>query len=100
MGASHIKVSQQGLSNAASRIRQAKEEYDHAIQTIETTINSLDSVWTGQAQAAMKQKYLDKRSTFRQFSEEIDSYAKDIVAYRNAIAERDRTLAAKIQSNT
>lgn len=100
MSNSHIKVSQQGLSNAINRIRSAKEEYDHALAVIESTINSLDDVWTGNAQIAMREKFAEKRATFRQFAEEIDSYAQDMTAFRDQIAQRDQTLASKIASNT
>lgn len=100
MSSSNIKVSQQGLTNAISRIRQAKEEYDHALKMIETTINGLDSVWTGKSQRAMRENFESKRSTFNQFAEEIESYAQDMTAYRDEVAERDQALAAQIASSS
>ena len=99
MANSYMKVTQQGLTNAISRIRQAKEEYDHAISIIETTINSLDSVWQGKAQMAMKENYDSKKATFKQFSEEIETYAKDMAAYRDDVANRDQALASQIASS-
>ena len=100
MASSHIKVSQQGLTSAITRILQAKEEYDHAIQVMETTIRSLDSVWAGDSQLAMKEKFESKRTTFKLFSEEIEQYANDIRAYRDDVAERDGSLAAQISSSS
>ena len=99
MSSSHIKVSQQGLTNAISRIRSAKEEYDHALSVIESTINSLDAVWNGKAQVAMREKFDEKRGTFKQFGEEIESYAADMAALRDDIAQRDQELASRIANN-
>lgn len=97
---SHIKVSQQGLSNAISRVRSAKEEYDHALSVIESTIRSLDAVWNGKAQMAMREKFEEKKATFQQFSEEIESYAADMAAFRDDVAQRSQELASRIASNT
>lgn len=99
MSSSYIKVSQQGLTNAISRVRSAKEEYDHALSVIETTINSLDAVWNGKAQVAMREKFDEKRAIFKQFAEEIESYATDMTSFRDDVAQRDQALAAKISSN-
>lgn len=95
----HIKVSQQGLTNAINRIRKAKEEYHDALNAIETTIKSLDAVWKGNAQVAMHDRFYDKKKTFDQFELEIESYADDMAAYRDDVAQRDQGLAAKINSN-
>jgi len=100
MASSHIKVSQQGLTNAIGRIRSAKEDYDHALSVIESTINSLDEVWNGNAQIAMRQRFDEKRAVFKQFAEEIERYALDMTAYRDDVAQRDQTLASQIASNT
>jgi WXG100 family type VII secretion target len=99
MSSSHIKVSQQGLTNAITRIRSAKEEYDHALSVIESTIKSLDAVWNGKAQVAMREKFEEKRATFKQFGEEIESYATDMTAFRDEIAQRDQALASQIANN-
>ena len=99
MSSSHIKVSQQGLTNAISRIRSAKEDYDHALSVIESTINSLDSVWNGKAQVAMREKFAERKAMFKQFSEEIERYATDMTAFRDDVAQRDQELAARIANN-
>lgn len=96
MAAPHIKASQQGLTSAISRIRQAKEDYDQAMRIIESTINSLDAVWDGNAQKTFKRNYEDKRKMFLQFGEEIEAYADGITAFRDDVAERDQGLAAQI----
>ena len=99
MSSSYMKVSQQGLTNAISRIRSAKEEYDHALNVIESTIRSLDAVWNGKSQVAMREKFEEKRATFKQFSEEIESYATDMAALRDDVAQRDQALASQIANN-
>ena len=100
MSSSHIKVSQQGLSNAITRIRSAKEEYEHALSVFEATITGLDGVWAGKAQTAMREKFEERKPTFKQFAEEIESYAADIAAFRDDVAQRDQGLASRIASNT
>lgn len=100
MASNHIKVSQQGLTNAINRIRSAKEEYDHALSVIEATIQSLDEVWLGSSQVAMREKFEEKRPIFKQFAEEIESYALDMAAYRDDVAQRDQALASQIANNT
>ena len=52
--ASRIQLDQQGMSGTIGRVKQVKEEYDNAIATLEAIINSLDSVWVGDSQRAMK----------------------------------------------
>ena len=99
MSSEHIKVSQQGMTNAINRIRTAKQEYDEAIDTIENTIKSLDQVWKGQSQQAMHDRFYEKKKVFEQFAEEIEDYANDMAAYRDAVAQRDQGLASKINSN-
>ena len=99
MSNDHIKVSQQGLTNAINRIRKAKEEYHDALSAIESTIKSLDAVWKGNAQVAMHDRFYDKKKVFDQFELEIEGYANDMAAYRDDVAQRDQALASKINSN-
>ena len=99
MSNGHIKVSQQGLTNAINRIRKAKEEYHDALSTVEATIKSLDAVWQGNAQIAMHERFYEKKKIFDEFELEIEGYAEDMVAFRDDVAQRDQELAAKINSN-
>lgn len=99
MANDHIKVSQQGMTNAINRIRKAKEEYSDAVDAIEATIKSLDTVWKGNAQQAMHDRFYDKKPIFDQFELEIEGYVNDMVAYRDDVAQRDQGLAAKINAN-
>ena len=92
----YIKLSKSGLSSSISRIRQAKEDYDDAMKVFEQTINSLDGVWNSKAQRSMQEKYDSMRSTFQQFSEEIESYAADMTAYRDGMDELDARMAGQI----
>ena len=99
MSDSYIKLSKSGLSNAASRIQQAKEDYDQAIKVIESTVNSLDGVWDSKAQRSMKEKFDSMRSVFAQFSQEIESYASDMNAYRDGMEDLDARLASQISGS-
>ena len=99
MSNDHVKVSQQGLTNAINRIRKAQEQYHDALNIIEKTITSLDTVWKGNSQRAMHDRFYEKKKTFDQFEQEIESYANDMAAYRDDVAQRDAGLAAKINSN-
>lgn len=96
MASTPVKLSQQGLTSAINSIRRAKEEYESALLSIERTINGLDGVWQGSAQAAMKNRFEEKRNIFKQFGEEIESYADDMTAFRDDMAERDANLASRI----
>ena len=58
-----------------------------------------DAVWNGKAQVAMREKFDEKRATFKQFGEEIESYAADMAALRDDIAQRDQELASRIANN-
>lgn len=99
MANARLRASKQGLTSAVNRINQAKEEYDHALQTLETTINSLDAVWEGKAQTEMKNKYESMRNAFKSFGEEIENYGRQITAFKNDLEERDSALAAQISKN-
>lgn len=95
-----IKVSVQGLNIAIKSITSAKEDYDDAIRSIETTINSLDEVWQGSAQQSMKDAFFAAKPLFTQFSQAIEQYAKDIESFRNDFTDTDQALKASIANNS
>lgn len=96
--ASIIKLNQQGLSTAINQVKQAKEEYDNAIRTLGNVINSLDGVWQGDSQTAMKNRYDEKKSTFAAFSDEIGEYITGMNKTLQELPGTDQEIASMINS--
>lgn len=94
--ASRIQLDQQGMSGTINRVRQVKEEYDNAIATLESIINSLDSVWVGDSQRAMKARYEEKKATFKLFSQEIGEYISGMEKTLQVLPGTDKDVANAI----
>lgn len=94
--ASRIQLDQQGMNTTITRVRQVKEEYDTAIATLESIINSLDSVWVGDSQRAMKARYEEKKATFRLFSQEIGEYISGMEKTLQVLPGTDKDVAGVI----
>lgn len=93
-----IKLTQEGLSDAMNQTKRAKEEYDSAIRTLASIINSLDGVWTGASQAAMKNRYDEKKAAFTAFSEEIGEYISGMNKVLQELPGTDADIARMIDS--
>lgn len=95
--ASHVKLDQQGLTASMNRVRTAKEQYDEAMQTIKNVIDDLQTVWEGDAQVSMYNRYYNNKKTFDAFSVEIGEYIENMQKTLNELPGRDLDTATAIR---
>ena len=95
--ASHVKLDQPGLTAAMKRVETAKAQYDEAMQTIKNVIDDLQSVWEGDSQVSMYNRYYNDKKTFDAFSVEIGEYIEGMQKTLNDLPGKDLDTAASIR---
>ena len=93
-----IQVTPDLLKGKATELRGLKEEHDNAMEKMRTLITGLNEIWKGDAQDAFLAKYESMRTTFSNFSEMLEEYAKlmDTAAVR--LQETDTALQGTMNS--
>lgn len=79
------------LKGKASELRALKSEHDQTMNKMNSLIMGLNDIWKGGAQDAYVAKYQGMQSTFTNFSEMLEGYAKlmDIAAERMDAADKE-----------
>lgn len=93
-----IQVTPDLLTAKATELRGLKEEHDTAMQNMKTLINGLNEIWKGDAQTAFITKYESMQSTFTNFSEMLEGYAKLMDTAATKLQETDSSLQATMNS--
>ena len=93
-----IQVTPETLREKATEIRTLKSEHDEVMNKMTNLIHALNEQWKGEAQTAFVSKYDRMQSTFTNFSEMLDGYAKLIDASANELEMTDQNLKNKIGS--
>ena len=93
-----IQVTPDLLKGKATELRGLKEEHDNAMEKMRTLITGLNEIWKSDAQDAFLAKYESMRTTFSNFSEMLEEYAKlmDTAAVR--LQETDTALQGTMNS--
>ena len=71
-----IQVTPDLLNSKANDLRTLKGQHDEAMSKMRTLIMGLNEVWKGDAQDAFVAKYESMQSTFNNFSQMLEDYAK------------------------
>ncbi len=87
-----IQVTPELLAGKATELRGLKGEHDEAMSKMRTLINGLNEIWKGDAQDAFVAKYESMQSTFTQFSQMLEDYAKLMDTAARKLEETDKTL--------
>lgn len=95
--ASHVKLDQPGLTAAMDRVVKAKEQYDDAMAVIKSVIDDLETVWKGDSQVSMHNRYYSNKKTFDAFSVEIGEYIDGMKKTLNDLPGSDLDTAASIR---
>lgn len=84
-----IKVTAEVLNQKAAEVRGLKSQHDDVIAKMSNLVYGLNETWQGEAQSAFVAKFDSMKSTFTNFSELIEGYAKlmDVAAREYAAAE-------------
>lgn len=93
-----IQVTPDQLRTKAGELRGYKADHDEAMQKMRTLMTNLNEVWKGEAQDALLAKYEGMQSTFTQFAEMLDDYAKLMDSSANQLEQLDQSLASQMNS--
>lgn len=93
-----IQVTPDLLTGKASELRSLKGQHDEAMAKMRTLIMGLNEIWKGDAQAAFVSKYESMQSTFTNFSQMLEDYAKLMDVAAKKLQETDTSLQATMQS--
>ena len=92
-----IQVTPDLLNGKANELRGYKDQHDDAMAKMRALIMGLNEVWKGDAQDAFLAKYEGMQSTFTNFSQMLEDYAKlmDTAAQR---MQDDQSLSTTMTS--
>lgn len=93
-----IQVTPDLLTSKANELRGLKSEHDEAMAKMKTLITRLNEIWKGDAQDAFLAKYEGMQTTFTNFSEMLEEYAKLMDTAANKLQETDVSLQATMNS--
>ncbi len=93
-----IQVTPDLLNGKANDLRNLKGQHDEAMSKMRTLIMGLNEVWKGDAQDAFVAKYESMQSTFTNFSQMLEDYAKLMNNAAQKLQETDTALQGTMNS--
>ena len=93
-----IQVTPDLLNGKANELRGYKDQHDDAMAKMRTLIYGLNEVWKGDAQDAFLAKYESMQSTFTNFSQMLEDYAKLMNSAAQRLQETDQSLSSTMNS--
>ncbi len=93
-----IQVTPDLLNGKANELRTLKSQHDEAMSKMRTLVMGLNEVWKGDAQDAFVAKYENMQSTFTNFSQMLEDYAKLMNTAAQKLQETDQTLQTTMNS--
>ena len=93
-----IQVTPDLLTGKANELRGYKDQHDEAMNKMRTLIMGLNEVWKGDAQDAFVAKYESMQSTFNNFSQMLEDYAKLMDTAAVKLQETDQGLQTTMNS--
>lgn len=93
-----IQVTPDLLTGKANELRGYKSQHDEAMSKMRTLIMGLNEVWKGDAQNAFVAKYESMQSTFNNFSQMLEDYAKLMDTAAAKLQETDQGLQTTMNS--
>ena len=93
-----IQVTPEVLNSKAGEVRSLKSQHDETISKLRSLVLALNETWKGEAQDAFVAKFESMQSTFTNFSEMLDSYAKLMDTAARELQNTDQSLKATMQN--
>ena len=87
-----IQVTPETLRQKATDVRTYKSEHDDVIAKLKTLVNGLNETWKGEAQDAFLAKFESMQSTFTNFSDMLEGYAKLMDTAATQLENTDQSL--------
>lgn len=93
-----IQVTPELLQGKATEVRSLKSNHDETMAKLKNLIMALNEQWKGEAQDAFVAKFESMQSTFTNFSEMLEGYAKLMDTAAREIQSTDQSLKGTMQS--
>ena len=93
-----IQVTPDLLNGKANELRGYKDQHDDAMAKMRALIMGLNEVWKGDAQDAFLAKYESMQSTFTNFSQMLEDYAKLMDTAAQRMQDTDQSLSTTMSS--
>lgn len=93
-----IQVTPDLLTGKAGELRGMKATHDENMAKMRSLMTGMNEIWKGDAQDALLAKYESMQSTFTQFSEMLEGYAKLMDTAAQKMQETDSSLASQMSS--
>ena len=93
-----IQVTPEVLNSKAGEVRSLKSQHDETISKLRSLVLALNETWKGEAQDAFVAKFESMQSTFTNFSEILESYAKLMDTAARELQNTDQSLKATMQN--
>lgn len=93
-----IQVTPDLLNGKAAELRTLRSQHDEAMSKMRTLIMGLNEIWKGDAQDAFVAKYESMQSTFTNFSQMLEEYAKLMNTAAQKLQETDVSLQSTMNS--
>ncbi len=94
-----IQVTPETLNSKASEVRSLRATHDDTMQKLRTLVLALNESWKGEAQDAFVTRFEGMQSTFQNFSEMLESYAKLMDTAARELQSTDQALKSAMQSS-
>jgi len=93
-----IQITPTMLRTRATEIRQRKTEHDQAMTQLGNLVNSLNAEWKGVASDAFVQQFNAMRTRFTQFSQRLETMARQLDDTANRLEQADQQSRSQILS--
>lgn len=93
----NIRITPEGLEAQAKDLRGKNQEHEQIYAKMKQLVNSLTSEWEGEAQKAFAASFANRETFFKQFSEEIENFAKFMDRAAQTMRETEEQLKSQAQ---
>lgn len=84
-----IQVTPELLEAKANEVRSLRNEHDECMSRMKSLVHALSEIWKGESQDAFVAKFDGMQSTFTNFSEMLEDYAKTMDTAAKRFREAD-----------
>lgn len=94
-----IQITPEVLSSKAGEVRTLKSQHDETMAKLRSLVLSLNETWKGEAQDAFVAKFESMQSSFNNFSEMLEGYAKLMDTAARELQNTDQGLKTTMQNS-
>ncbi len=94
-----IQVTPELLSSKANEVRSLKAQHDDTMAKMRSLVLALNENWKGEAQDAFVSKFESMQSSFTNFSNMLEGYAKLMDTASRELQATDQNLRSTVQNS-